>query len=290
MLICLMGSSITSPASGGNPLKVTVSILPQKYFVERIGGDRVAVSVMVLPGANPATYEPKPRQMVDLTTSRLYFAIGVPFETVWLDKFAHASPEMEVVSTQAGIEKIPMKTPHHHDGDKNHWGPAAHSGVRDPHIWLSPPLVMVQARNILSALIKADPAGRAAYEANYKSFIMELVGLDLKITALLSGGDTHRRFLVYHPAWGYFAKAYGLVQIPVEVEGKSPTPKTLQRLIDEARQDGIRTVFVQPQFPAKSAETIAHAIGGHVIVADPLAPDWEKNLLHVVEQFKSALK
>lgn len=290
MLASLIGISLPSPATGGDPLKIAVSILPQKYFVEKIAGDRVEVSVMVLPGANPATYEPKPRQMVNLTKSRIYFAIGVPFETVWLDKFANANPGMEIVPTQSGIEKIPMETLHHHDGDKNHKGPAAGPGIRDPHIWLSPPLVMVQGRNILNALLKADPANRAAYEADYKSFIMELVDLDLKIATLFSDRGADKRFMVYHPAWGYFAEAYGLVQMPVEAEGKGPTPKALQRLIDEARQDGIRTVFVQPQFSTKSAETIARAIGGPVIVADPLALDWGKNLLQVAEQFKSALK
>jgi len=289
-LLFLLSLSFLSPAFGGNPIKVTVSILPQKYFVERIGGDRVEVSVMVLPGANPATYEPKPRQMVGLTESRLYFAIGVPFETVWLHKFAHAHPSMKIVPTEAGIEKIPMKTPHRHPGDENAGGPVDETEVRDPHIWLSPPLVMIQARNILDALLKADPENRAAYEANYKQFITELVDLDLKITRLFADGSPGRRFMVYHPAWGYFARAYGLVQIPVESEGKAPTPKALRKLIDEARHDGIRAVFVQPQFSTKNAETIARAIEGRVIAADPLALDWEKNLLQVAEQFKSTLE
>lgn len=290
MLTFLIGMSLPSPTLAGNPLKVTVSILPQKYFVERIGGDRVEVSVMVLPGANPATYEPKPRQMVDLTNSKIYFAVGVPFETVWLDKFAHASPKMEIVPTQAGIEKIPMEPKHTHDGEDHPEGPSTHSGARDPHIWLSPPLVMLQARNILSALIAADPAGRAAYETSYRQFITELVDLDLKITGLFSDRGADNRFMVYHPAWGYFARAYGLVQIPVETEGKGPTPKALQRLIEDAQHDGIRAIFVQPQFSTKNAETIARAINGRVIAADPLALDWQANLLLVAEQFKSALK
>ncbi|MCF8144119.1 MAG: zinc ABC transporter substrate-binding protein [Deltaproteobacteria bacterium] len=290
MLTLLMGISVPSPSMGGGPLKVTVSILPQKYFVEKIGGDRVEVSVMVLPGANPATYEPKPRQMVDLTESRIYFAIGVPFETVWLDKFAHASPKMEIVPTQAGIEKIPMAPKHTHDGEDHPGGPAAHSGGKDPHIWLSPPLVMLQARNILRALIKADPPGRADYEARYQEFIEGLVELDLRIAGLFSDRGMDNRFMVYHPAWGYFAKAYGLMQIPVETEGKGPTPKALQRLIADAQHDGIRAIFVQPQFSVKSAETIARAINGRVIAADPLALDWQTNLLRVAEQFKAALR
>lgn len=290
MLTFLIGVSLPSPALAGDPLKVTVSILPQKYFVERIGGYRVEVSVMVLPGANPATYEPKPRQMADLTNSKIYFAIGVPFETVWLDKFAHASPEMEIVPTQAGIEKIPMEPKHTHDGEDHPGGPATQSGGKDPHIWLSPPLVMLQARNILRALIKADPAGRADYEARYTEFIEALVELDLRIAGLFSDKGMDNRFMVYHPAWGYFAKNYGLVQIPVETEGKGPTPKALQRLIADAQHNGIRAIFVQPQFSAKSAETIARAINGRVIAADPLALDWQANLLQVAEQFKSALK
>jgi len=290
MLTFLIGVSLPSPALAGDPLKVTVSILPQKYFVERIGGDRVEVSVMVLPGANPATYEPKPRQMADLTNSKIYFAIGVPFETVWLDKFAHASPEMEIVPTQAGIEKIPMEPKHTHDGEDHPGGPATQSGGKDPHIWLSPPLVMLQARNILRALIKADPAGRADYEARYTEFIEALVELDLRIAGLFSDKGMDNRFMVYHPAWGYFAKTYGLVQIPVETEGKGPTPKALQRLIEDAQHNGIRAIFVQPQFSMKNAETIARAINGRVIAADPLALDWQTNLLRVAEQFKSALK
>jgi zinc transport system substrate-binding protein len=290
MLTCLSGSPVVAASSGEAPLKATVSILPQKYFVERIGGDRVAVSVMVMPGANPATYEPKPRQMVDLTQSGLYFAIGVPFETVWLDRFAHANPGMEIVSTQDRIEKIPMASAHVHEGDARQREGGGHLEIRDPHIWLSPPLVMVQARTIMRALMAADPAGRAVYETNYRRFIAEMVDLDLKIARLFSGMPKGNRFMVYHPSWGYFAEAYGLEQIPVEIEGKSPTPKALQRFIDQARDKGIRAIFVQPQFAIKSAETIARAINGQVISADPLALDWPTNLLQVAEQFKAALK
>ncbi len=286
----LLGIFFLSPAFAGNSLKVIVSILPQKYFVERIGGDRLDVSVMVHPGSNPATYEPKPRQMVNLTQSRIYFAIGVPFETVWLERFAHANPGMRIVATQAGIEKISMKTTRRQHGNEHHGSAAADPGVRDPHIWLSPPLVMLQARNILDALLKADPTHRDTYEANYRVFIMELVDLDLKIMRLFADEGRDKRFMVYHPAWGYFAEAYGLVQIPVETEGKKPTPKELQRLIRDARQDGTKAIFVQPQFSTKNADTIARAIGGRVISADPLALDWGKNLFRVARQFKAVLK
>jgi len=246
--------------------------------------------VMVLPGSSPATYEPKPKQMVRLTESKIYFAIGVFFEDVWLKKFAKANPEMKIIATQNGIEKIPMERHLHYEKDRNHDKAEAHAGTKDPHIWLSPPLVMLQARNIFEALMRVDPPNRKIYESNYKSFITELVDLDLKISDLFADTGQGTRFMVYHPAWGYFAKAYALIQIPVEMEGKNPTPKAFQQLIPNAKKDGIKVVFVQPQFSTKSAETIAKAIGGRVVFADPLAFDWAKNLLHVAQQFKGALR
>ncbi|MBW2205213.1 MAG: zinc ABC transporter substrate-binding protein, partial [Deltaproteobacteria bacterium] len=226
LLICFL-----SPVSAQHRMKVTVSIPPQKYLVHKIGGDLVDISVMVLPGSSPATYEPKPKQMVRLTESRIYFAIGVSFEEVWLKKFAQANPEMKIIATQNGIEKIPMKRHRHNDKERNHNKGVAHTGTKDPHIWLSPPLVMLQTRNILDALVRVDPTNRGIYESNYKNFITELVHLDIKISNLFADAGQGTQFMVYHPAWGYFAEAYGLIQIPVEMEGKKPTPRGLQQLI-----------------------------------------------------------
>ena len=270
-------------------LNVVASILPQKYFVKKIGGDRVDVSVMVLPGANPATYEPKPRQMVRLARSEIYFAIGVPFENTWLPKFAKTNPGMTIVETQAGITKIPMKAGGHGHHGAEHDDETISAGAKDPHIWLSPLLVMVQAKNILDGLVEADPESRSFYEANYKAFIEELKELDLKLKTVFQTTGQNARFMVYHPSWGYFANTYGLEQTPIELEGKKPSPRKLLELIKEARKDGIKVIFVQPQFSEKSAETIASAIGGKVVFADPLAEDWENNLLRVADGFKSAL-
>jgi len=228
-----------------------------------------------------------------LTASIILFTFQVyklGTSLILMDRFAHANPRMEIICTQDGIEKIPMAPAHSHKEKHGDGGHGAHSGAGDPHIWLSPPLVMVQARTIMRTLMAADPAGRGVYETNYRRFIAELVDLDLKIARLFSGMPKGHRFMVYHPSWGYFAEAYGLEQIPVEIEGKSPTPKALQRFIDQARDKGIRAIFVQPQFSIKSAETIARAINGQVILADPLALDWPTNLLQVAEQFKAALK
>ncbi len=280
--VCLAGAE---PA----PLSAFVSILPQKDFVERIGGPRVDVSVMVAPGASPASYEPKPRQMVGLSEADLYFAVGVPFEEAWLPKFTAANPNMRVVSTQEGIEKVPMAAHRHGEkADHRHHGRDS-SAVRDPHIWLSPPLVLLQGRHILTALVAADPDGAATYEENFRTFAMELVDLDRRIRNLLAD-RSRRRFMVFHPSWGYFARAYGLEQVPVEVEGKDPKPAELQRLIRTARDEGIRAIFVQPQFSSRSAEVIADAIDGRVVEADPLAPDWADNLMAVADRFRKALE
>jgi zinc transport system substrate-binding protein len=281
-------ASSTAPVFAEEGLNVVASILPQKYFIRKIGGDRVAVSVMVLPGANPATYEPKPRQMVNLSKAKIYFAIGVPFEDNWLPKFSKTNPEMMVVATQSGIKKLAMKPGGHHHDETENGHKKAVSVTKDPHIWLSPPLVMVQARNILDGLVKADPEGQTEYKANYEAFLRELKDLDEEIRKELQATGPHHKFMVYHPSWGYFARTYGLEQIPIELEGKQPSPRKLLELIQDARKDGIKVIFVQPQFSEKSAETIAHAIGGKVVVADPLAEDWKNNLLHVAAKFRSA--
>ena len=279
-----------SPCWAGEPMQVFVSILPQKYFVEQIGGEKVDVNVMVLPGESPAVYEPAPKQMVALTKSSIYFAVGVPFERTWLKKIASANPDMAVVHTDADIRKVPMETRHSHDEDGHgHDHGTGDDAALDPHVWMSPPLVMLQARRILTALEKADPENRGVYETNYKAFIRELVDLDAEIRSLFKEKQG-MRFMVFHPSWGYFARAYGLVQIPVELEGKAVKSSRLVKLIEEGKELGIDAVFIQPQFPVKSAEIVAGEIGGAVVQADPLSENWARNLRTVAERFRKALK
>ncbi|MEE4356893.1 MAG: zinc ABC transporter substrate-binding protein [Desulfococcaceae bacterium] len=270
-------------------LSVFVSVIPQKYFVEKIGGDQVKVSVMVEPGAGPAVYEPKPVQMTELSKARIYFSIGVPFENTWLQRFKAANPDMRIIPTQEGIEKIAMAA-HHHEEEKEGAYAHAHEGIKDPHIWLSPPLVMIQARNILTGLLGIDPENSDIYEKNYKSFIREIAELDTEILGILGREKKRSEFMVFHPAWGYFARAYGLKQFPAEVEGKEPKPAELQKLIQWGKKEKIRAVFVQPQYSAKSARVLASAIGGQVIAADPLAPDWPENLRQTAVKFRNALQ
>lgn len=305
---CWAGLFIMAIHANAARISVFVSIPPQRYFVQQIGKDRVSVQVMVRPGASPATYEPKSAQMAAIAKTDVYFSIGVPFEDVWLEKIVAANPEMQIVATDHGIEKLPMATHHHdhgsdkghdHDSDKghdhgsdeghDHGSDMEQEHHLDPHIWTTPLLVIQQARTIATALKQIDPVHQNAYEANYASFAEALTQLDRELRKTLEGFE-NRKFLVFHPSWGYFAHAYGLLQVPVEVEGKRPKPAHLHEIIEHARRDKIQVVFVQPQFSTKSARTIAAAIGGEVVVADPLAEDWANNLRRQTLKFKDALR
>ena len=272
----------STPVSG--KIAVFVSVAPQKYFVQQICKELADVQVMVPSGASPATYEPKPRQMAAISKTRIYFSIGVPFEKTWLKKIAAANPDMAVVPTDRGIKKLPIAV-HTHHGDQNQ----PEHGTLDPHIWLSPPLVMIQARTILEALQETDPIQRSVYENNFRAFMSQLSDLDAELRTIFSG-TSGQQFMVFHPSWGYFAQAYGLKQVSIEIEGKEPKPADLRELIEHARADGIKFVFVQPQFSARSAKLIAREISGQVVFADPLAEDWGGNLRAVARKFESALR
>jgi len=254
-------------ASEAGKHTVFTSILPQVYFVERVGGNRVAVQALVTPGSSPATYEPAPRQMAVLSEATVFFRIGVPFENTFIPKIEETTKGLRIVDTRRGIV------------------------IRgnDPHIWLSPQLVKVQARTIADALIEIDPAGQATYERNLAAFLKDLDALDATITAVLAPvkGKT---LMVFHPAWGYFADAYGLKQESVEVEGKDPSGRQLARIIEMAKGKGVCAVFVQPQFSMGPTNRISEVINGAVVPIDPLAKDYLGNLERVAAAVRDALE
>ncbi len=258
------GQNATPTASAA--LHVTVSILPQRYFVERVGGEYVAVNVMVEQGASPATYEPQPEQLRALSVADVYFSIGVPFENAWLERFASVNENLLLVDTTQGIERL------------------GEPGNPDPHIWLSPALVKAQSQTIYETLAQLDPAHQGAYRANLESFLADIDALDADIRETLTGVE-NRKFMVFHPSWGYFARDYGLEQLPVEVGGQEPSAAELAALIAGAKQEGIKVIFAQPEFSTRFAETIAKEIGGEILLISPLAPDWLDNLRRVAEAF-----
>ena len=275
---------IQTPTETPNSLvDLTVSIMPQKYFVEKIGGKNVRVNVMIPPGVDLHSYEPKPQQLQALNNAEAYITVGVAFETAWMDRIKAANQTMLIIDSSQGIERIPMLEHHHEDGETH--------GVEetlDPHIWLSPKLVKIQAQNIYNGLVKIDPQRQAEYQANLNQFITEIDQLDQQISQKLTPLK-NRKFMVFHPAWGYFAKDYNLEQQAIEVGGQEPSAAELADLISEAKQENIKIIFTQPEFSPRSAETIAQEIGGKVVMISDLDENWSDNLLKVSETLSQNL-
>ena len=280
------GQPGSSPAAATT---VFVSILPQAYFVQRVGGQHVNVEVLVGPGQSPASYEPTPDQMSALAKARVLFRIGVPFEQTLLPKVQRAFERLEICDTRQGITLRHMEAPLHDHQDQQRQANHDHSAAGDdPHIWLSPKLVKTQARTICAALCRLDPPHADDYRQNLAAFHADLDALDRRIAEALAPVKGKELF-VFHPSYGYFADAYGLKQVPVEIEGKQPVAKDIADLIRRARQAGVKVIFVQPQFSTSSAEVIARGIGGVVVPLDPLAHDYIENLESMARQVSQAL-
>ena len=253
-------------------LTVFTSILPQKYFAEKIGGNRVHVEVVVGPGESPATYEPTPQQVEHLAKADILFSIGVPFEKAFLPTIESTLDSLEIVDTSEGISKRAL------DGN-----PA----VKDPHIWLSTRQVQIQAKNMFDALVRIDPEGKADYSKGYDVLIKELKDLDTELSSALAPYKGNKLF-VFHPAFGYFGDDYGLSQVAIETGGKEPAPAKLEEIITDAKEQGVRIIFVQPEFSMSSAQAIAEAIDGSVVMLGPLNPDYINNLKSISAEVQKA--
>ncbi len=257
-------------------INTVVSILPEQTFVKAIGGDKVQVTLMVTPGNSPHTYEPKPSQMKAIAKAQLYFAIGVEFEHVWLPRFKDLNPNMKIVDLSKGIEKMPMAA-HHHEAEHHE------ANGLDPHIWTAPENVARIAQHISEALASADPQNRTYYKANLDAFLAKVKATDSRIRNFLASLPKGTAFMVFHPSWGYFAKAYGLRQLPIEIEGKSPKPRELIAVIKAAQKAHVRAIFTQPEFSDASAKIIADELHIPVIKVSPLAADWSENLVRIAK-------
>jgi len=268
-------------------VNVFVSILPQAYFAERVGGEHIDVEVLVGEGQSPATYEPSPQQMTKLSSAKAYFAIGVPFEKKLMAKIKQSYKDLVIVETQRGITYRYLDDQRHDRESKgSHDG---RSKMPDPHIWMDPKLVIIQARNIHDALCALNPTNTKNYSRNLKAFISDLERVDGRIKSALAPVKGKIMY-VFHPAFGYFADSYGLRQIAIEIEGKEPSAKQLASIIDKAKAEDIRVIFVQPQFSRKSAESIARAIGGAVVPINPLARDYLANLERIAVTVEGSLR
>jgi zinc transport system substrate-binding protein len=260
-------------------LSVVVSILPLAEFVEKVGGDKVVVTTMIPPGASPHSYEPMPNQLVEISKADIYVKLGTPieFELVWLKKILSLNKKMTVINSSAGIDLIYSNADIHSDEVIESKG--LHP---DPHVWLAPANAKVMVENIYQGLIAIDPKNQAYYETNKNSYLNELDALDKKIAALLSE-KKHRKFLVYHPSWAYFAKAYQLEEISIEHEGKEPTAQDIQSIIQLARREHINLIIASPQFNTKSAGIIAKELNVELVLLNSLDKNFVFSLTSLAE-------
>lgn len=295
--IVFMFIALVSLLNASKP-EISVSILPQKYFLEKIVKDKFDINVMVKAGASPHTYEPKTSQMKSLSNSKIYFYTGIEFEKAWLDKFKKSAPNTLFVDSSAGIERIAMQEhsheeeqthdKHKHDKKHDHEDEHEHEGL-DPHVWLDPVLAKVQAKNIYDSVVSIDESNKDFYTKNYEEFLKELDLLDTQIKEILAP-YSQKAFMVFHPSWGYFASRYNLEQIPIEMQGKEPKPNELIELVKDAKEHNIKIIFVSPQFSQKSAKTIASSIGGNVVAIDSLGENWANSLIDTATQIANSYK
>ena len=264
-------------AGSTEPLKIFVSIPPQKWLCEQLGHDLLTVDVLIAGGQEHHGFEPSPRQIQSLAGAALYFTVGLEFEREIVRRLHTASPNLQIVDSSRKISKIPI------DG-----GGHAHKSILDPHVWLSPGNLKIMAATMMSILVEEDPKNAKVYEKNLCILNNRLDKLDRAITTKLTpfGGAS---FFVFHPAFGYFAHAYQMHQVAVETGGKSPTPRQLFKLIQKAKAEKVKVVFVQPQFDPKSCESVAAAIGGRVVPLDSLSEDVAENLKIMAEKIEQAL-
>jgi len=286
LLILCVFSLATSCRTVEDPQEkpvISVSIIPQQYFIEQLAGDLVDVNVLVPPGASPATYEPTVAQLGKLDRSEVYMRIGyIGFEQSWMDKLSGVNPEMKVVDLSEGIDII-LEAEGAPEEDREHsHGGHSHQGT-DPHIWMSAINARIIARNIHGELLRLFPDEEENLQSRLTQFTNLLDSLHLAISIRLEGMEC-RKFMIYHPALTYYARDYGLEQIPLEKEGKSPSPAHLKAITDQARAHGINKIFIQHQFDNDNAKILARETASSIIQFDPLDLHWSEQMYYIAEQ------
>jgi zinc transport system substrate-binding protein len=277
VVILLLSVSCGQQNNDSDTRIITVSIAPFRYFVEEIAGEDFLVNVMVPPGADPHIYEPFPDQVSKLRLSEGYISNGfLGFEMIWLDNFYEVNTMMKKLSLKDKIE--PLVSEDHHEGE--------HVEGADPHYWVSPRCALTIAASVKDFLIELNPGEIKKYEDNYSILISKIHHLDSEAKELFSD-VRNRSFMIFHPNLAYMARDYGLEEISVEHDGKEPSPSRVKDLIDRARKDGMKTIFVQKEYDTKHAKAIAREIGAEVKIIDPLSEEWlatTTEIIHAVHR------
>lgn len=281
----------TEKKDGQGTIGVVVTLVPQVEMAKAIGGDLVEVTVMVPVGESPHSYAPIPSQLVAVAEAEVYFKVGsgVEFEKNHMNALIEVNRDMEIVDCSDGINFLKMGEEHEHDEHNEETGDDhEYEEGDDPHVWLSPSNAKQMVNNMCGGLVKADPDNRATYESNRDAYLKRLDELVSDVHGKL---DSHadKEFLVYHPAWGYFAHEFDIRQISIEDEGKEPGPAGVSAIIEQAKEHNVTVVFVSPQFDTSSAEAIASEIGGEVVMVNPLAENYIDNILDVATKMEKGL-
>lgn len=279
LLALVAGWHCSSVTANGKPLQVFVSIPPQAFLAERLGNSDTTVSVLAEKGQDAHTFSPSPKQAISLGKADIYFTIGIPFEKQLVGKIGGSNKTIAIIDSVAGITKRKMDEAH----DREHH----EAGEPDPHVWLSPPLLKIIARNMVEGFVAADPPGEEKYRRNYLRLIEEIERLHVRVSEQLAPfkGET---VFVYHPAFGYLTDTYGLIQKSIEISGKSPSARELQEVIKQARAENTRIIFVQPQFDRKTALAVAAAINGAVVPLDDLSRDLLQSIADMATKIEAS--
>ena len=264
-------------ARDNSRVAVLVAVEPCAYLVERVGDERVQVAALTPQGKSPEDFAPTPAQLTKLNATQIFFTVGLPIEERFVDKIDELAPEAKIVDLTQGVETLANECDH-----------AAEDGESiDPHLWTSPAVARHMVAQIADALVAFDPDGEEIYRANAASLDSELAELQAAIGDRLAPFHD-RAFIVFHPAYGYFAREFHLAQRAIEVDGKAPRPKELEELVHYARDAGVRALIVQPEFNRSSAQTVADMIGAEVVVHSPLEKDYFHNITALVDAIEES--
>ncbi|MCD7852150.1 MAG: zinc ABC transporter substrate-binding protein [Parabacteroides sp.] len=267
------------PACGGKQTGgkvVTVTIEPQRFFAEKIAGDKFTIHCVVPSGQSPETYDPTPKQMVQIGRSAAYLQIGyIGFEQVWMQKIRENNPDLEIFDVSQGMQFM-------EDTEEEHHHHHHHAGGINPHIWSCIEGAKVIAWNMLNAFIELDKENTEYYWKNYNDLLAEIEETDTEIRQLLDP-LTDRTFIIYHPALTYFAAEFDLTQLCIEMDGKEPSPAQLKQLVMAAKEHHTKVVFIQQEFDWKNAELIAKETGCRLVVINPLDYYWNTELIHIAK-------
>ena len=270
LVVPLLCGCVSQDEVPSGKIRVAATIAPLGEFVEIVGGDKVVITVIVPPGAEPHTFEPTPSQMREVAKADLYVMNGAGLE-FWMNKVLEVNKKMAIVDSSKGVALLQES-----------------GGEMDPHIWISLRNAGLQVNNICSGLVQVDPTNKDYYTKNRDNYLQKLQSLDEELSRSFISTKS-KIFIVHHPAWAYFARDYGLEEVPLMENEKEPGPKYLGEVVDLAKKNNIITIFVEPEYNPKAAEVIAREMNASIISLDPLAKNYLENMARAGREIAKSL-